>query len=284
MKAGFASLEVPYKSVSLADTMHPRFLYSVIPKMKRSSLRVPTPDTPDLIMSLPPELRNIIYDLALSYAYTAPAIQINVRTGKGGRNKWKNGLSGVSKKIRAEATSVYHGINSFVVHIKPFTVAQFQHVADWLRTIIRTCGPKPFGSFKLRVHGSVWKDPCAIMPLLQLMRETGFWPYEQADHLQYRQAIESRDRGRLRNSAPCSMFLMQSDDFVHVQQLLEQVVSLARHARIAGFGPETLRLGVEAFLKAKVEHGRGRAAVRQRRRRGKGYYRPSVVGEILAEP
>lgn len=235
-------------------------------RIKPPSLLVPQPDTPDLFTRLPPELRNAVYEFAFCNVQPNQPIHIN---DKAAENCYRKhiGLFRASRQIRSEALSVYYGTNAFMIHINGFTGAQFQQAAKWLRRVIGICGVKHFASCKFRIHGSVWEDPAAIMPLLKLMRETGFWPYTAADELQYSKALQSQDRSRLVDAAHCSMFVMQTQDCVRVQSMLEELASLARRAHLAALGPEMLRLKVEAYVRERTKCGWGRAAVRQRERR-----------------
>ena len=222
-------------------------------------------------MGLPAELRLMIYEPTLCHSQKYPKIHVNAKTGKDRNRRPKpSGLFTVSRQIRGEALSVYYRTNSFVYHVNSFTVAQFQRAVDWLRMTMDGCfDAKQFGSFKLRIHGSVWQDPRAILPLLLFINETGFWPYTPHDYSQYRKAVESQDRRSLVNAAACSMFIMQGPDCVHAQKMLEEAVALARIGWDNRLEADLFAERFEDFVREYTGSGRARAALRQCERRAR---------------
>lgn len=219
-------------------------------------------------MSLPPELRICIYEFTLDYKHTISTIHLNPKSDKytNKRPKYKN-LLRVSKQISKEALPVYYGVNSFIYHIDSFDSAQFQLAADRLRYVISNCGIKPFGTFKFHITGSIWSDLRAILPLLQFMRETGFYPSTAADSEHYQQALESGERGRLVDAASHSMFILHNADCVHALRALEEAVRLAKGAHLRKASQDIFAGEFEKFVGLKLAHGRGRAALQTCERR-----------------
>ncbi|KAK3710821.1 hypothetical protein LTR37_010045 [Vermiconidia calcicola] len=132
------------------------------------SWRPPTPeqDTPDLIMSLPRELRDDIYERVLVFESAIEAECIS----KG------NAISmlRVSKQIRSEASLMYYCKNTFIVDIKRCGWHQFAQLAAWLGSIKQLCGVTPLGCIKYRLWPCHWLLLLeAMQPLVETVHETG---------------------------------------------------------------------------------------------------------------
>ena len=100
----------------------------------------PKAATPDLIMSLPPELRNHVYELALverTFIFAVPRTKTSAS-----RNP--RGLLRTSKAIRSETLPIYYGRNGFLPDVEAFDEARFSVIASWLEGVVKVCGRQPF--------------------------------------------------------------------------------------------------------------------------------------------
>lgn len=115
-------------------------------------------------MSLPAELRNDIYHLALieeQVVYIRPSKRgywakqpYNLPQPK--LTPWREpGLLRANKTIRAEASSLYYKSNSFDLALQ---LSDTKRATGWLRHIIQRCGNDPFKHFTFFVRNSFWAD------------------------------------------------------------------------------------------------------------------------------
>ncbi|KAI6841224.1 Zn-dependent hydrolase/oxidoreductase [Hortaea werneckii] len=137
----------------------------------------------DLLATLPAELRNEIYKLALieekvfvigsvekyrdplnrqNHAPIDDLSQVaNARvarkksTSHANRiNPWvEPALLQVSRKIRDEASKMYYGSNSFIARTK---LVDFAKLGAWLETLCRRCGRQPLHAFRISVIDVTW--------------------------------------------------------------------------------------------------------------------------------
>lgn len=101
----------------------------------RRNIRPSNKDTPNLLLKLPSELRNQIYELVLP--------QSTVVTIAKGANTKEPPLLQTCKQIRQESSSTYYANNEIHVVIDLETNLM-ERVALKLDAIVLTCGPKPF--------------------------------------------------------------------------------------------------------------------------------------------
>lgn len=108
----------------------------------------------------------------------------------------------------------------------------FDKVAKRLAGIVLICGPKVFETFTLDLFGAVWPNLESLLPMLELMRVTGFEPA----------AVEYKPKALIRSSralATSSVFLVYKGSG-NLEFVLEKALSLARLARAQGWSAEKL--------------------------------------------
>lgn len=114
-------------------------------------------------MSLPPEIRNQVYELAL-----AEDEVIHIRPCKRGYwaleqclpapalVPWREpGLLQSCKTIRSEAFTMYYKLNEFEASLQ---LSDAQRASDWLRNMVKRCGNEPFKHFTFFITNTVWSD------------------------------------------------------------------------------------------------------------------------------
>ena len=107
---------------------------------------LPRADTANLLMLLPAELRNRIYEFTLTEEGLCHV----------GSQAWTEpGLLRASKQIRHEALPIYHSNNYFILHLHLDRDHTILGLCRWLLTITSACrSPKPFGAWKIAFSGS----------------------------------------------------------------------------------------------------------------------------------
>ena len=180
----------------------------------------PRPETPNLIMQLPTELRNRIYELIV----LVPEHKYNFATKL--KPLIEPELFRTSKQIRQEGLPIYYG-NGWFELVDTLDGVGFEAFTKRLYGIVDTCGPKPFKDFKLRLKGYdtfIWRTLESVLQLLELMRATGFEPACE-DYVQGRKNAQGR-----RKAVESSLFRVGRSG--NVQFVLEKSLSLARRARV----------------------------------------------------
>ncbi|KAK5698132.1 hypothetical protein LTR97_007092 [Elasticomyces elasticus] len=133
----------------------------------------PPAKRPDIFMTLPPELRNVIYADVLkemSLITLLPA-DMTRKAYIGVRTAWlEPGILQVSKAIRSEATSIYYGDNDFDI-VAPLW--RGPELCTMIRQLIERCGPRPFRSLRILIGRADWKSMDNGRLLGMLFYETG---------------------------------------------------------------------------------------------------------------
>ncbi|KAK3715853.1 hypothetical protein LTR37_006836 [Vermiconidia calcicola] len=175
----------------------------------------PHEESPNLLLTLPPELRNHIYELAppVPDARLFPII----------RSRYGLALLMTCKQIRCEGSSVYFGRQCCFITINLDKDRLEKHI-EKLSAIVLLCGPKPFKRLTIHVKGSVWERLDMMLGLLEFMRRTGFEPATG----EYQLPRTSKD---LCNVSNTSVFRMKKIAFGKVQFILEKALALGRRAR-----------------------------------------------------
>ena len=101
---------------------------------------LPKESTPDLIMTLPRELRIVIYELVL----VAPDSIRACPTNKPQCVTHIRGLLSTSKQIRAEAKPIFCNQTRFRICLHRFDPCDFELFGNWLRKVITNGGIAPF--------------------------------------------------------------------------------------------------------------------------------------------
>ncbi|KAI6797774.1 hypothetical protein KC363_g288 [Hortaea werneckii] len=200
----------------------------------------PQNETPDLMQTLPPELRNRIYELCLPEFVSTwlpceePAL---VKTCR-----W----------IRSEARPMFWGNQTRVkARLNPVSPG-FKITVEALASIVKTCGKAPFKEISFWIFGPI--RPCLtnLLPLLEMMRATGFdptaEPYEPNPKYFTTADGESVKRQSITRD---SIFRMQGVTHGPLQEDLEIAFALPRRARDEGWTAEKFETEFKAFVKRK---------------------------------
>lgn len=117
-------------------------------------------------MLLPPELRNRIFELVIPYH--APDTFDPF--------KEEPSIIRTSRALRAEASSLYYGNNSFRIQVTK--CSQLPLAMQKCRSVVLRCGPRPFRGLEIRfaVKNTLLQDFRLLLPLAELIRELGFEP------------------------------------------------------------------------------------------------------------
>ncbi|KAK5125769.1 hypothetical protein LTR85_012045 [Meristemomyces frigidus] len=126
---------------------------------------LPGSSTPDLLMSLPAELRNRIYELAMSGEALCRV----------GTRAWAEpALLRTSTQVRSEALPVYYGNNLFSLHLDLNRSDAIAGMCKWLEYVIAGCHSiNPFGGWKIRVSGTVLLNLLPLSSFFELLRKAG---------------------------------------------------------------------------------------------------------------
>ena len=149
---------------------------------------LPRSETPNLIMTLPPELRNEIYSMLLReprHLRLNPWLRHVYREINREINEEEERLGGIlmaSKQIRKEALPIYYGINEFLVTLDLTDLSRVGALSDWLTNVVRLCGKRPFASFNVYKYNPSRRVPNrnalvshirAFRPFVDAMYHTG---------------------------------------------------------------------------------------------------------------
>ncbi|KAK4902777.1 hypothetical protein LTR27_000716 [Elasticomyces elasticus] len=133
----------------------------------------PPAKRPDIFMTLPPELRNQIYEDVLTESHPIARYSPSQRRRTYGslREPYQEpALVQVSKAIRQEAITVYYGINDFDIETRTELIPQ---LCTKLRQLVQRCGVSPFRSMRIAVTRSNWESLSNGRHLGMLFYETG---------------------------------------------------------------------------------------------------------------
>ena len=125
-----------------------------------------------LLMTLPAELRNEIYQYVLDDEAQKCKTRFKVRfTSKGqardGREE--RALLNTSSVIRAESLPMFYSINKFEL---TFAISQFHDAAEWVSSLRRQCGNGsqgrgPLGGISLNITTRSWNQVASLFPLAE---------------------------------------------------------------------------------------------------------------------
>lgn len=223
--------------------------------------RLPDPSTPDLLLMLPPELRNIIYELVVVEKKAQ-----NVYRYKHKPYWSQPGLLLTCKQVRQEALLIYYAGNVFDVRVE-LEKKQFGPVMVWLNRTVRQIRSQPgnniakvFADLRLHIFGSVWLNLEAFDLLLEFTRTTGL------KVAIIKAGQENTDDGRaeieaLRQDFP--VFVTLSGQAINVQEAVGALLKLGEKAHGEGWDKQTLDAKVRAEREKRMTSGPGRQALRQ---------------------
>lgn len=218
--------EAVYKSI--IPVQHGNKITSVFQEHLR-----PEKSTLNLILELPPELRNHVYDLTLG---------IPPAGDSGPRSVFQKepGLLLTCKQIRSEATSIFYGTRRWKMSLR-LGADTMIHFVSRMRDLVAMHGSNPFMGIHINVTHHVWPHLQNMLPLLELMRETGFDPARERYVPQPTDWIYEGKRCESRSSVfnMCnSMYSFYEKG--NVQLVLESALVMARRARAEGWSAEEL--------------------------------------------
>ncbi|KAK4547537.1 hypothetical protein LTR36_000494 [Oleoguttula mirabilis] len=200
----------------------------------------PRPDTPDLMQTLPPELRNRIYHLALP---GQAHLKLPCKEPP---------LLRTSLQIRSETAPIYFGNSTVYINgrldLPTFAVA-IKPIAD----IVRECGTRPFKDLVIRMNGAVWPHLDELLPFLEIMRANEFEPatkeYKPSERETYTD-YPGKEKTRLPVGTD-SIFSLSNEEHGAVEQVLEKAVTLGRRARDEQWTKEELAKAFTGFVARK---------------------------------
>ncbi|KAK4547533.1 hypothetical protein LTR36_000490 [Oleoguttula mirabilis] len=221
----------------------------------KKTLRVPNPSSPNLFMTLPAELRNAVYD----YALTDRKPQ-NVRRHRRKPNWQEPGLLRASKEIRHEALKLYYKHNAFDIRIM-LANDDFVPAITWLNTVISQTAQQPFTDVRLHIIGRVWHKLSGFATVAEFLRKTGL-KAEIITTIQEDTELEQQDIARMR-AGGASIFVTVSGNYVSSNRAIKDVLELGQRAHAAGLDELGLKLLVDEEVESHLASGSGRKAASQ---------------------
>lgn len=204
------------------------------------------------LMSLPPEIRMLIYEYVLSKHNRIKLTRREQRVYQG-QGPF---LLRVSLTIRNEAMPVYFCCNQFKLRTR---LDAFADVARWLETMIEKRCLTVFGQFSFLVGMSSrpgWTDLLNMLPLVQMFAAGRLKPDVQLIHTGERQPSRAKKRSLFQMNKPKGVY--------YIQLALEEAVLLAEQARVEKWSVDRV---AEVFQHMGFEKGRDGTWWSSRRRR-----------------
>ncbi|RMY68352.1 hypothetical protein D0863_07180 [Hortaea werneckii] len=209
----------------------------------------PQSETPDLMQTLPPELRNRIYELCL------PELRPRFLPCE------EPALLKTCRWIRSETRPIFWGNTSNVLVSCQLSSPRFQLTIEALTSIVKTCGKSPFKKITFYGIGAIRPHLIKLLPLLKMMRATGFDPttgsYEPKPMYFTTNSGKSVKR---QYTTRDSIFIMENFTHGTLQEDLETAFALPRRAREEGWTAKRFETEFKAFVKSKGTRPRPREA------------------------
>ena len=214
-------------------------------------------------MSLPAELRNDIYKLALGEHDT---VRIRYRRrfyrslGLGHYHSyhrdrgepWRElALLQTSRAIRHEASAIYYGSNSFQITVQ---LSDLPAASAWLRSIVARCGTNPFRQFRFYLCQPCWRGLHFLRDFVQLFREVD---------LQLGTGSASKWPCRRRSA----LFWSESGESGVLDQALDEAVELGKKARAEDWSEDWLDVEFGLWVEEKLSKGNALAVERRVKKR-----------------
>ena len=209
-------------------------------------------------MSLPPEVRNNVYEQALAEdGIIRMRYRRRRRTGHDlhpelsspRTDQWSEpSLLQVNKTIRSGASATYYKSNNFEMTIQ---MSDLKAASAWLRTIVARCGTDPFGHFQFYLCNLRWIELPFLRDFVQLFRD-----------IDLQLPIQSPD-GRT-----ITAWFWSATRMTHVLDwALAEAVALGKKARVEGWSEDWL--DVEFGLWAEEKQNSGQALEMRKKLRRK---------------
>ncbi|KAI7318944.1 hypothetical protein KC315_g9889 [Hortaea werneckii] len=180
----------------------------------------PQSETPDLMQTLPPELQ--------------PALLKTCR--------W----------IRNETRPIFWGNMPGVYATFSLSSPRFKYTVETLTSIVKTCGKSPFKKMSFYVLGPTRPHLINLLPLLEMMRATGFDPTNGTYEPCIEHCVTSTGKPAKRQlTSSRSIFHMLNQGRGALQEDLETAFALPRRAREEGWTAERFETEFKAFVKRK---------------------------------
>ncbi|KAK5718354.1 hypothetical protein LTR15_008081 [Elasticomyces elasticus] len=213
------------------------------------------PPPRNLLMTLPPELRNFIYDLVFDYESMVrkgtgicEKVELFHAFRKGGL--WRPpGLFGFGGQVLAEAAKIYYQGTVFVIDVELLTREQVHVVCRWLHRAMRAAHPTADGSgarFKVRLltGNCPWSSFPSVTPLIHFLRHskletkletklvTGFYTLKDLDEFDKAYSVTI--------AMSCHL---------NITNAMESLIAYAKQAASEGWDAQQLRDTVNQFVK-----------------------------------
>ncbi|KAI7331231.1 hypothetical protein KC367_g8743 [Hortaea werneckii] len=200
----------------------------------------PQNETPNLMQTLPPELRNRIYELCLpDFVSTWLPCE-------------EPALIKTCRWIRSEMRPIFWGNMPGINLMFSLSSPRFKYTIETLTSIVNTCGKSPFKKISFYVTGSTRPHLINLLPLLEMMRATGFDPANGTYEPRIRYFITTEGKSVKRQStSSSSIFHMMNGAHGALQEDLETAFALPRRAREEGWTAERFETEFKAFVKRK---------------------------------
>ncbi|KAI7221453.1 hypothetical protein KC333_g1752 [Hortaea werneckii] len=200
----------------------------------------PQSETPDLMQTLPPELRNRIYELCL------PELRSRFVPCK------EPALLKTCRWIRSETRPIFWGNMPGVYATFSLSSPRFKYTVETLTSIVKTCGKSPFKKMSFYVLGPTRPHLINLLPLLEMMRATGFDPTNGTYEPCIEHCVTSTGKPAKRQlTSSRSIFHMLNQGRGALQEDLETAFALPRRAREEGWTAERFETEFKAFVKRK---------------------------------
>jgi len=215
----------------------------------------------NLLMKLPAELRNVIYNSVL---VTDELNTIRPRKWRSTTKKAKLGtpdrrkepaLLQVSREIRNEASMVHYQNNSFKLSVD---LDQVKKACAWLKGIAQRCGSHPFKHFDFSITKMAWDELHYLLPFANLLHQTSFTPPK----------IPTNDDPYDLMQNPSYILRLESSA-TNVSEAMVGAVDLGRKARAEGWDSQWLGVEFGRWLERTSKSKPARAALYRARSRTK---------------
>lgn len=206
-------------------------------------------------MTLPAEIRNRLYAYVLILDGSPIALDY---AGRSHSSDTRMNILRTSKQIRNEALAVYYGNNNFEVKVNRCEDKHVRALSAWLHHVATLCGTEPFASLRFKLYGSPLVMLECMLPLLEVVRETGLRVAiaELRDLRRLRQHERNHiNVGSERFTIDPSLGYFRNCD-LYEYRLVRQALNIARDARDSAWSKEKLAEEYEHFLNSSLVRGR----------------------------
>ncbi|KAH9828134.1 hypothetical protein Tdes44962_MAKER09462 [Teratosphaeria destructans] len=224
----------------------------------------PRPETPNLLMTLPAELRNNIYEFVLR---TIRVLHVRDQQFR------EPALLRVSKEIRSEALPLYYGTNRFSIYLNLGEERNLGRLVDWLQSIVRDCrSSTPFGAWNISFWCGDYLAVLGMLPLFHLFH-TGWISHDGVAPPTVASSQDTKRSAALSSVLPQPFFRRSSELILDSRgrgdrtlqgpeplgELLDRLLVLADHAREKAWGEEEFERWFKQAVAQKSAFGKAKA-------------------------